>query len=154
MRTFELTLQKRDVQYGIQHCGSRSLRKFTPSYPFTLCWKTSFLLSSWPSDNSNFRKSSFSMLWQVVPNRSLINLLCLQFPSRDIHKQLQKWAAEYGPIYSLMMGTQVLIVLSSDVVVKDLMDKRSAIYSSRPDAYIGDIASGYLRVGLMVSSSK
>jgi len=71
------------------------------------------------------------------------------FPKKDIHKKLQEWAVEYGPIYSLMMGTQVLIVLSSDTAVKDLMDRRSAIYSSRPDAYIGDVASGHLRVVLI-----
>ncbi len=55
------------------------------------------------------------------------------------------------PVFSLILGTRTLIVLSSDTAVKDLMDKRSAIYSSRQDAYVGsDLVSGGLRVLLMV----
>jgi hypothetical protein len=46
-----------------------------------------------------------------------------------------------------------MIVLSSDTVVKDLLDKRSAIYSDRPDMFIGQkIASGDMRLVVMVSS--
>jgi hypothetical protein len=73
-------------------------------------------------------------------------------PREKGHLQFQKWANEYGPIYSLILGTQVMIVLSSDQVAKDLLDKRSGIYSSRPDMYLGqDIASGGFRMVLMVS---
>lgn len=44
-----------------------------------------------------------------------------------------------------------MIVLSSDVAVKDLLDKKSAIYSDRPDVFIGQkIASGNLRLVVMV----
>ncbi len=44
-----------------------------------------------------------------------------------------------------------MIVLSSDVTVKDLLDKRSAIYSDRPDMFIGQkIASGDMRLVVMV----
>ncbi|KAI1735255.1 cytochrome P450 [Xylaria scruposa] len=69
-----------------------------------------------------------------------------QIQAEKRHLQFQRWAQEYGPIYSLMLGTQVVIVLSSDVVIRDLVDKRSAIYSSRPEAYIAqDILSGGLR---------
>lgn len=46
-----------------------------------------------------------------------------------------------------------MIVLSSDVVVKDLLDKKGGIYSDRPDMFIGQkIASGDLRLVVMVSS--
>lgn len=73
-----------------------------------------------------------------------------QMPKRDVHLQLQQWAQEYGPVYSLMLGTKVLIVLSSDLAVKELLDKRSAIYSDRPDMYVGmTLASGDLRVVMM-----
>jgi hypothetical protein len=75
-----------------------------------------------------------------------------QIPAKKQYLQLQKWAQIYGPVYSLILGTQVMIVLSSDVAVKDLLDKRSAIYSSRPEMYIGNqVASGGLRMVLMVS---
>lgn len=56
-----------------------------------------------------------------------------------------------SPVYSLILGTKILIVLSSDVAVKDLLDKKSAIYSDRPDRFIGQkIASGNLRLVVMV----
>lgn len=71
-------------------------------------------------------------------------------PSRDGHLQFQKWAQEYGPVYSLMLGTQVLIVLSSDTAVKELLDRRSGIYSDRLDMYIGQtLCSGDLRLLMM-----
>jgi len=74
-------------------------------------------------------------------------------PSRDAHLQFQKWAQEYGPVYSLILGTKTLIVLSSDVAVKDLLDKKSAIYSDRQDMYIGQkLCSGDLRLLMMVST--
>lgn len=73
-------------------------------------------------------------------------------PKQQGHKQFAQWAETYGPIYSLILGSKVLIVLSEDRVVKDLLDKRSAIYSSRPEQYLGqEIFSGGLRVLLMVS---
>ncbi|KAI4851001.1 cytochrome P450 [Aureobasidium sp. EXF-8845] len=73
-----------------------------------------------------------------------------QMPRRDAHLQFQKWANQYGPVYSLMLGTRVLVVLSSDQAVKDLLDKRSAIYSARPDMYISqELCSGGLRFLMM-----
>ncbi|KNG46886.1 cytochrome p450 [Stemphylium lycopersici] len=62
-----------------------------------------------------------------------------QMPREKGHLQFQKWADEYGPVYSLILGTKVMIVLSSDRTVKDLLDKRSKIYSSRPDMYLGKV---------------
>ncbi|RYP04548.1 hypothetical protein DL765_010156 [Monosporascus sp. GIB2] len=56
-----------------------------------------------------------------------------QVPREKVRLQFQKWAEEYGPIYSLILGTKVLVVLSSDQAIKDLLDKRSGIYSSRPE---------------------
>jgi hypothetical protein len=72
-------------------------------------------------------------------------------PSRDAHLQFEKWAREYGPIYSLVLGTKTLIVLSSDEAVKDLLDRRSGIYSHRQEMYIGQtLCSGDLRLLMMV----
>ncbi|KAH8198291.1 hypothetical protein TruAng_007541 [Truncatella angustata] len=70
-------------------------------------------------------------------------------PKEKPHLQFQKWAEEYGPVYSLILGTKVMIVLSSDQAIKDLLDKRSNIYSSRPDMYLGDIVGGGFRMLLM-----
>jgi hypothetical protein len=67
------------------------------------------------------------------------------------HLQFQKWAQEYGGIYSLMLGTKTVILLSSDKPVKDLLDKRSANYSARPDLYTGQtLMSGDKRMVMMV----
>ncbi|RYC66039.1 hypothetical protein CHU98_g182 [Xylaria longipes] len=76
-----------------------------------------------------------------------------QIPRERRYVQFEKWAREYGPIYSLMLGTKVMIVLNLDLAIKDLVDKRGTIYSSRPDAYIAqDISSGGLRVLFMPNS--
>jgi len=46
-----------------------------------------------------------------------------------------------------MLGTKTYVILSSPDAVKDLLDKRSNIYSSRPDMYMAhDVASGGLRL--------
>lgn len=56
-----------------------------------------------------------------------------------------------SPIYSLVLGTKTYVILSSDTAIKDLLDKRGANYSSRPELYVGmDIASGGLRLVFMV----
>ncbi|KAK3382145.1 cytochrome P450 [Lasiosphaeria ovina] len=73
-----------------------------------------------------------------------------QMPTRDAHLQFEKWAKEYGPVYSLILGTKTMVVLSSDRAVKDLLDKKSNIYSHRPDMYIGQtLCSGDLRILMM-----
>lgn len=60
--------------------------------------------------------------------------------------------ADVGDVYSLMLGSKTLIVLSSDVAVKELLDRRSATYSDRPELYIGqELCSGGLRMLMMVS---
>jgi len=73
-----------------------------------------------------------------------------QMPREKAHLQFQRWAEEYGPVYSLMLGTKTMVVLNMDQAVKDLLDKRSGIYSSRPDMYISRIAGGGMRFSLMV----
>ncbi|KAK4642058.1 hypothetical protein QC761_511720 [Podospora bellae-mahoneyi] len=72
-----------------------------------------------------------------------------QIPPKNAYVQFKKWAEEYGPVYSLITGTKVMIVLNTGVAIKDLLDKRSNIYSSRPEMYISSLASGGLRMLLM-----
>jgi hypothetical protein len=75
-----------------------------------------------------------------------------QLPKRGIHLQLQKWAKEYGPIYSIMLGTQVTIMINRADVAKELLERRSAIWSSRPELYMAMTVMGSgLRFNLMVS---
>jgi hypothetical protein len=86
------------------------------------------------------------------PTLPLIGNLHLM-PKEKAHLQFQKWAEEYGPVYSLILGTNVMIVLNTDQAIKDLLDKRSGIYSSRPDMYLGNIVSGGMRMLLMVKNT-
>ncbi|KAF5310685.1 hypothetical protein D9619_008116 [Psilocybe cf. subviscida] len=54
-------------------------------------------------------------------------------PSRDEWKAYQTWGAELGSdIISLNMAGTPMIVLNSREVARDLLEKRSAIYSDRP----------------------
>jgi hypothetical protein len=46
--------------------------------------------------------------------------------------RFQDWGNQYGEVYSLTIGKGTMIVLNSRRAVHDLVDKRSAIYSSRP----------------------
>ncbi|KAK5636928.1 hypothetical protein RRF57_012640 [Xylaria bambusicola] len=72
-------------------------------------------------------------------------------PKHDVHLQFQKWAQEYGPVCSVMLGSKVLILLSSGNAIKDILDKRSSVSSDRMDLYMGQtLASGGLRVLMMI----
>jgi hypothetical protein len=46
--------------------------------------------------------------------------------------RFKDWSEQYGEVFSLKIGKGTMIVLNSRRAVHDLIDKRSAIYSSRP----------------------
>jgi cytochrome P450 len=59
-----------------------------------------------------------------------------------VRGKVRDWAREYGDIFYTKIGGSDYIWLSSPQVVKDLMDKKSAIYSSRPSLPLAqDVAS-------------
>ncbi|KAL2163859.1 hypothetical protein VTH06DRAFT_3069 [Thermothelomyces fergusii] len=60
-----------------------------------------------------------------------------QIPTRRTHLQFWKWAKQYGEIFSLKVGPATSLVISSPRVVKQLVDKKSTLYSQRPPMYIG-----------------
>ncbi|KIW87145.1 uncharacterized protein Z519_12256 [Cladophialophora bantiana CBS 173.52] len=62
-----------------------------------------------------------------------------QIPKKDIHLHHQKWAKEYGPIFSLKLGSQDVIILASGDMIKRLVDKRSGNYADRPALFMQDI---------------
>lgn len=65
-----------------------------------------------------------------------------QIPLKGAHFQFTKWAKQYGGIYSLKMGTGTAIVLTDRRLVKELVEKKSAIYSHRPSSYVANLISG------------
>ncbi|OAL49782.1 putative cytochrome P450 [Pyrenochaeta sp. DS3sAY3a] len=88
---------------------------------------------------------------QTIPILGNIHLM----KSQDVHKQFQQWAQQYGPIFSLIMGPKTIVVLSSDVAVKEVLDKQSSITNERGDHYVGhDVLSGGERMLLMPTGAK
>ncbi|KAI0154793.1 cytochrome P450 [Xylariaceae sp. FL1272] len=73
-----------------------------------------------------------------------------QMPKSRLEVQFKKWAEEYGPVYSLILGSQVQVVLSDGVAIKELLDKKSAIYSDRlPWHIVQGVCSGGHRFLMM-----
>ncbi|KAF5653766.1 oxidoreductase [Fusarium sp. NRRL 25303] len=62
-----------------------------------------------------------------------------QIPHRDLHLQYQRWGEKYGPIFSLKLGSQNMIVLTSGEMIKKLVDKRSGNYADRPKLYMQEV---------------
>ncbi|THV01370.1 cytochrome P450 [Dendrothele bispora CBS 962.96] len=58
------------------------------------------------------------------------------FPAQSIHLKLSEWARKYGDFYSLKMGRDTIIVLSSAKAVKEFLDMRGTSTADRPAAYI------------------
>nr|QDO73503.1 PeniB [Penicillium griseofulvum] len=56
-----------------------------------------------------------------------------QFPASNLWGTYKKWHNQYGPIMGLKYGQRTVISLGSHEVAKDLLEKRSNIYSSRPN---------------------
>ena len=72
-------------------------------------------------------------------------LLPTSIPERDIWRTFQNWHAKYGPLISLRVGSQIVIILGDRRTAQDLLEKRGNIYSSRPKSIFVD---KYLSKGL------
>lgn len=69
--------------------------------------------------------------------------------------KLVKWAEEYGPIYRTKAASTNFVWLGSPQIFKEIIDRRSAIYSSRqPLPMSFETASGGRRVTLMPKGEK
>jgi cytochrome P450 family 619 len=68
---------------------------------------------------------------------------------RGAHFQFTKWAKQYGEIYTLKLGTGTAAVITSRRLVKELVDKKSSIYSERPKSYVAKLISGGDHILLM-----
>lgn len=53
--------------------------------------------------------------------------------------KMAEWAPHYGPITGLKLGIQNIIVLNAWQAVRDLIEQRGSIYSSRPSLPVVDI---------------
>ncbi|KAK2744265.1 hypothetical protein FQN57_004350 [Myotisia sp. PD_48] len=55
-----------------------------------------------------------------------------QIRDADRWRTYQKWHKKYGPIIRISSGSKTMIILGSYKTARDLLEKRSEIYSSRP----------------------
>ncbi|XP_014551819.1 hypothetical protein COCVIDRAFT_111850, partial [Bipolaris victoriae FI3] len=62
-----------------------------------------------------------------------------QIPNNNIHLQYQKWAKQYGPIFSLKLGQSTTIVLADGQVIHDLVDLRGSNYADRPKLWVREL---------------
>ncbi|EXJ54354.1 hypothetical protein A1O7_09693 [Cladophialophora yegresii CBS 114405] len=59
-----------------------------------------------------------------------------QIPTKGSYLTFTAWARQYGGIFSLKLGPGTAIVLTSRTHIKQLIDKKSTIYSDRPHSYV------------------
>ncbi|KAJ7852656.1 hypothetical protein B0H14DRAFT_2580827 [Mycena olivaceomarginata] len=55
-----------------------------------------------------------------------------QLPAKGQYLKFTEWKEKYGPIFSLNLMGQLVVVLNTHKVAADLLDRRSLIYSDRP----------------------
>lgn len=77
-----------------------------------------------------------------------------QLPAKDVHLSYREWSKKCtlsihdlfklasltdtldGPIFSLMLGQQTVIVLADGVVIRELVDARGSNYAERPNLWV------------------
>ena len=59
-----------------------------------------------------------------------------QIPTQGSYLKFTEWAKQYGGIFSLKLGPGTAIVLTDRKYVKQLIDKKSSIYSDRPHNFV------------------
>ena len=78
----------------------------------------------------------------------LINQTLVQAQDNPI-PHVQGWAKLYGEIFCTTSGSTLFVWISGRKAFKELIDRRSAIYSSKPPAPMATRASGGKRVTFM-----
>jgi len=49
---------------------------------------------------------------------------------------LDRWAKKFGDLYSIWLGNQLFVIVSSPEIVKDLMVTNGAVFSSRKEMFV------------------
>ena len=84
----------------------------------------------------------------------IIGNMMLLADTDKMMRMAKEWADEYGEIFYTKVGLSHFIWLSSPTAVKELMDKRGAIYSSRASSPMINMVSNNERVNFMPYSDK
>jgi len=73
----------------------------------------------------------------------------LQF-GKHPRKQFQKWAEDHGELFQIQLGWHNWVFLNSREAVREILDRQSAVTSSRyPQPFSSDLASGGYRFLMM-----
>ncbi|KIK51470.1 hypothetical protein GYMLUDRAFT_78193 [Collybiopsis luxurians FD-317 M1] len=83
---------------------------------------------------------------KLPPGPHLLQIPVLRWsglcPLHRPYPKFREWAKQYGPVFSLKLGSQDIIVLNTAQAVNDLLNTRSKIYSSRAPPHVAyDIMS-------------
>ncbi|XP_070567857.1 cytochrome P450 2U1-like [Ptychodera flava] len=77
-------------------------------------------------------------LWHRYPRRNLppgpsgLPLIgCLLRLGERPHKKFKEWAKVYGDVFSVRLGTELVVVLNSSRAIKEAFIKKSSMFSSR-----------------------
>ncbi|KAK6382185.1 hypothetical protein LTS17_004072 [Exophiala oligosperma] len=65
-----------------------------------------------------------------------------QIPLKGAHFKFTEWAKVYGGIFSLKLGPGTAVVVTDRRVVREFLDKQSAISSFSPPSYVGNLITG------------
>ncbi|OXV06661.1 hypothetical protein Egran_05572, partial [Elaphomyces granulatus] len=76
---------------------------------------------------------------QVGPPRLPLIGNIHQIPKTRAHLRFTEWSKKYGGLYSLKIGPASAVVITDRRLVKELFDKKSAIYSARPPSYVSQV---------------
>ncbi|KAH8077890.1 cytochrome P450 [Cristinia sonorae] len=73
----------------------------------------------------------------------------LDFPKTAIYLRFTEWARTYGEIYSLKIGRGTVVVISSPRMVRELLDKHSAVTSGRQSLHFAKIVQDDINVAFL-----
>lgn len=82
------------------------------------------------------------------PTRPIVGNL-LDFPISYAHLTFEKWAREYGEIFSLKIANGTIISLNSPQAVRFVLDKKNSFTSNRPELYVLNYITNGLFLGFM-----
>ncbi|KAI0205339.1 cytochrome P450 oxidoreductase [Astrocystis sublimbata] len=68
----------------------------------------------------------------IIGNEHLI-------PRSGAHLTFTRWAKDFGGLYSLKRFTNTTVIISDPQIVKELLDKKSGLYSHRPASHVGNL---------------
>ncbi|KIO23878.1 hypothetical protein M407DRAFT_15500 [Tulasnella calospora MUT 4182] len=82
------------------------------------------------------------------PTRPVVGNL-LDFPTSYAHLTFEKWAKEYGEVFSLKITNGTIVSLNSPQAVRFVLDKKNSSTSNRPELYVLNYITNGLFLGFM-----